>query len=367
MRIGIDIKGISNGKTGIARYLVTLMNYLQKIDTENEYFLFGCRKSVYKVINSKWKKIVTPLKMPGIVWQQLILPILLRFYKINVIWSPEQTTPLFFCRNIKVLLTIHDFTALRFPETCVWSSRIIQQLFLKPSIKKVWKIIPVSDYIHRELLERYSDIVDKVDVITITNGAPCWSDLEISLPKSDEDYLFFAGNLEPRKNLKNLLRALEILKDKDINIKLHIAGTTGWNNSEFFKNLEQSKIFKNIRFLGYVSEEELKKQYFLCKATVYPSIYEGFGIPILEALSVGSVILTSRDTVMQEIAGKTAVYFDPYDPNNIAEKIEFVLNNYQEVKKNILQNSAKVLNNYSWEKSAYKITCLFKNLKNEEN
>ncbi len=364
MRIGIDIKGISNGKTGIARYLISLMNCLQKIDTENDYFLFGCRKSEYEIVNSKWKKIVTPLKIPGIVWQQLILPILMKVYRINILWSPEQTTPLFFCRNIKVLLTIHDFTALRYPETCVWSSRLIQQWFLKPSIKKAWKIIPVSDYIHRELLKRFSDIVDKEDVITITNGAPCWRDFEISSSKSDEDYLFFAGNLEPRKNLKNLIRALEILNDKNINIKLHIAGTTGWNNREFLKNLEQSKIFKNIRFLGYISEEELKKQYLLCKATVYPSIYEGFGIPILEALSVGSVILTSRDTVMQEIAGKAAVYFDPLDPNTIAGKIEFVLNNYQEVKKNVLRYSTEVLNNYTWEKSVNKITTIFKNFKN---
>ena len=138
----------------------------------------------------------------------------------------------------------------------------------------------------------------------------------------EEDFLLFTGSLEPRKNLKTLLRALEILKEKGYSPKLKIAGPAGWKNKSFRAALENSSIREFVEILGFLSKEKLEHLYATTKAFVFPSLYEGFGLPVLEALNAKARVFTSENSPMQEILGKLGIYFSPESEYSLAESLE---------------------------------------------
>lgn len=359
MRIGVDAKVLKNN-SGITRYLTSLLNSLQATDNENDYFLFEQKPSDYRITNNKWKKVLIHSKMPGIIWQQILLPFFLKKYKIDLLWAPEQTCPIFFIGKIPVFLTIHDFASIRFPQTCQNTVVLISKLFMKQSIKKSTYLLPVSNYIENELRNRFAPIINNKKIVSVTNAAPDWKQISSYLASEREDYLFFVGNLEPRKNLISVLIALEILYKRGFkNLKLYIAGPSGWKNNDILCFIKNSVIKENIIFLGYISDYELKMHYSKCKAFIFPSIYEGFGLPILEALSLNCIVLTSKDTVMEEIAGKAAIYFNPRDPEDIAQSIRCLFEP-QFLREKYLSYAKNVLETYTWEQSSEKLKLLFR-------
>ena len=228
------------------------------------------------------------------------------------------------------------------------------------SIKVSKTLITVSDYIRKDLLSVYGNRLPGKKIIAISNGKPQWLLPPDYTPASRRPYLFFAGNSEPRKNLMSLVKALELLFDKGLVIPLHVAGPGGWKNREFNRYCQESRIRCQIKNIGYCSDTMLMEQYLFCKSFVYPSLYEGFGLPVLEALCCDCLVMTSHGTVMQEIAGECALYFDPYDPKDIARIIECVFS--ESFDRNIyLKNKKSVLQKYSWEKSAHSLLSAFEN------
>jgi glycosyltransferase involved in cell wall biosynthesis len=360
MRIGVDIKAFKNGTTGIARYLRSILDELQKLDQENEYFLFSCAPSDYVLSNPRWKKIITRWQLPGILWQQFLLPGLLKKNRIDVLWAPEQVCPVFFTRSIRIITTVHDLTFLHYPDTCVWSNRWIQRIFFPLAISRSETLAPVSDYIGRDVNRWYPRRVHMTNLVTIPNSGQGWSVPEGYDPSQRNDFLFFAGNREPRKNLIRLIRALELLHNRDgLTVPLHIAGPSGWKNQTLISLINKSPIKGSITCLGYISEEELKQEYLTCKALMYPSLYEGFGLPILEALSLDCLILTSAGTVMQEIAGEAAVYVDAENVSSIADAITLVYGT--NFNRNKYLNAGKnIVSQYGWKTSAASLLAILK-------
>lgn len=339
------------------------MDCLQKNDSVNEYYLFECTRTSYQLFNSKWKIISTSTRLPGIIWQQFTLPRLLKKYQIEVLWAPEQICPVLLFSKIKVITTVHDLVYIRYPQTVHITNLIISRLLFKPTINRSTCLIPVSDFIHREIRTTFPQIADHKPIETITNGAPDWN-----LPSSYKNYdrknnLFFAGNLEPRKNLESLLEAMALIAHKIPEMTLDIAGPSGWKNADIFKKLQCGNLYERVNILGYLSDEELQYRYANCKALVFPSFYEGFGMPVLEALKTDTLVLTSRGTVMEEILGDSALYFDPFDINDIAAKLEMVYK--KDFNRNeYLRNKNAIINQYQWEKSAMKLKSLFESLVN---
>jgi glycosyltransferase involved in cell wall biosynthesis len=359
MRIAVDIKAFKNGATGIARYLRSILDELQKLDTVNEYLLFSCATSEYVLTNPRWKKIITPWRLPGILWQQLLLPGLLKKNRIDILWAPEQVCPVFFTGTTRIITTVYDLTFLRFPNTCVWSNRWIQKLLFPLTVSRSETLAPISDYIGREVNRWYPRRTHMKSLVTIPCSSQGWSIPADYKPSHRDDFLFFAGNLEPRKNLSRLVNALELLHERDgLTVPLHIAGPSGWKNQSLVSLIKHSPIKDSIKLLGYVSEEELKREYLTCKALVYPSLYEGFGIPVLEALSLDCLVLTSAGTVMQEIAGEAAVYFDAEDFIAIADTIKGIFNVSFD-RSSFLSNRQTFIERYSWKKSAESLLSVF--------
>jgi glycosyltransferase involved in cell wall biosynthesis len=360
MRIGVDIKAFKNGATGITRYLRSILDELQKLDCTNEYVLFSCAPSDYVLSNSRWKKVITPWRLPGILWQQLLLPGLLIKNRIDVLWAPEQICPVYCPRSIRVVTTIHDLTAQHFPGTAEWSVRLIHSGLTAAVLRRSNCIIAVSDFIRKDLIDYFHNAVTTGKIVAVSNGLPeNWAPPKSYRATDRKDFLFFAGNMEPRKNLERLVKALELLHEKDgLTLPLHLAGPAGWKNHSLQALIDKSPIKKSIRHLGYLSEEELIQQYLTCKALVYPSLYEGFGLPVLEALSLDCLVLTSAGTVMEEIAGEAAIYFDANDVRSIAGSIKMI-SELPFDRNRFLKNRLVILKTYSWKKASLSLMDIF--------
>ena len=324
MRIGIDIKAFKNGTTGIARYLKSIMDCLQEVDQGNDYVLFECSRSNYKLVNPRWQTTLFAWKLTGFLWQQVILPIQVRKHEIDVLWAPEQTCPIFLTKRVGLVTTIHDLVVVHFPHTSQLTTRIVYSIISPFMLRRSDALVTVSEYVKNDVLNTFRGLTLERKLFAIPNGRPDWQLPATYSPGNRKDFLFFAGAISPRKNLGNLIKALIILKERGLKIKLHLAGPQGWKNREIHEIMNKPEIKQQISYLGYLSEEELKSEYLTCKALVYPSIYEGFGLPVLEALCLDCLVLTSRKTVMEEIAKNSAIYFDPNDPGDIAAAIEKV-------------------------------------------
>ncbi len=188
-------------------------------------------------------------------------------------------------------------------------------------------------------------------------------DFENTPPR--ESFLFFPGSTEPRKNLENLLLALEILARRGMNIPLYLSGPGGWKNKKFETLLSRSPVKDSVHILGFVDDDKLAELYRKCRALIFPSVYEGFGLPVLEAMAFSAPVLTSGNSVMEEIAEGYASYFDPNSPESIAETIETFWNASAEesVEKEHLRR--KILARYTWENTAREILQVFRELKRE--
>lgn len=355
LRIAVDINTLGDGKcgnetSGIQTAVIALLDQLQRLDTSNEYLLFETRDSAYYVYNNKWKKIQLPTHgLPGIVWLQSVLPWYLRRYKVDVLWEPKILCPLLFFRKIRVFTTIYDLTFLHYPETMTVKDRTLYRLLFPLSANRSSAVLTDSEYIKRDLEKNYRSI--KTPVIAVPLGKPDWSVPADYSCRQRKRFLFFAGNLEPRKNLINAIKALEILYAEGLSIELHIASPSSWKSREIIDYIGKSPVRNNIKLLGYLPLDELKVQYLTCKALLYPSFYEGFGLPVLEALAMDCPVITSRDTVMQENAGDAAIYFDPFDLRDIADKIRMVFSKTFD-RDYYLRHKKGVLEKYSWETAA---------------
>ena len=352
MNIGIDIRAFKNGQTGIARYLRNLMDNLQVFDGSNRYFLFEPINLNYQISNKKWETICIPSKLPGILWQQFILPFYFKKYSIDIFWAPEQIAPIFFSGKTKIVTTVHDLVVYRFPQSCQKSNLYIQKLLFPQSLRKSATILPVSEYIKNELLSKFQFLKTK-DITVVTNAGPQWTIPNDYSPLNRKNYLLCVGNIEPRKNIIRLIKAFEKIEDSDL--KLVIVGPKGWKNTEFYQVIGASPKKSKIVIQGFVTEEELKTHYLSCKALIYPSVYEGFGIPVLEAFAMDCPVLTSKGTVMEEIAGDSANYFDPYNIDEIAISIKALCKREYKFEGSFKKRENIFYNKYNWSKSAQQI------------
>jgi len=352
MNIGIDIKALYAGKAGIAAYIRNTLDRLQRIDTANRYFLFEKKSSSYRVVNPRWEKVLLPSRLPGTLWLMFSVPPRLSRYDIDVFWGPEQIIPCVLTMDRPVMVsTVLDVALKRCPETMQTTNYLVNRIFLKRSVGRSRTILTISKCIKRDICRFFPRQAppDKVEV-TYPGRPQLGAVSGMSMVRGD--YLLFAGSFEPRKNLLALLRALALLKnEKKLRVPLRIAGPGGWKNNAVHRYIETSGLKDQIAFLGYLSDHDLAAEYGRCRAFVYPSLYEGFGLPVLEALSAGTPVLSSKGTSMEEIAGECLVLFDPTDPQDIAEKIASVWAQDFNAQA-LLKNRDAVLSRFSWDATA---------------
>ena len=229
--------------------------------------------------------------------------------------APTPVTPFWKKPKCKLIITVHDLTPLIFPQYHNWRRRIFFGLFLKHTISISDAIIVDSQSTKKDVATFFSTPENKLNVVHLASNMKA---KHAQLPSKygiEGDYLLYVGTVEPRKNL---LRLIEAFNQLDQKLKLVIVGVSGWDNKAVYKTKNP-----NIIFTGYVPEEDLPVFYCNAKLFVYPSLYEGFGFPILEAMNCGCPVITSNISSMPEVAGDAALLVDPCNVGEIKSAVRW--------------------------------------------
>src|SRR3989339_70980 len=369
MNIAIDIRNLmENEITGVGEYTFNLLTALFELDKSNNYFLFyNSSKNVtvppFNFENVKLVKFSFPNKLLNLSLKVLKYPKLdkLIFRKLNVkidlFFFPNLN---FFAADCSYFITCHDLSFEIFPEFFSWKRKLWHKIINpKKLFEKAKKIIAVSSNTKSDLENIYKINPEKIYEI-YSGVSEQFQKLDLSDPGRDRvrkkyhlpsKFILYLGTLEPRKNIESLIEAFSLFKQKNQskNIELVIAGKPGWKYSSIFNSAKKSKHFKQIHFINYVNNKDKVFLYNLAQCFVFPSYYEGFGFPPLEAIYCGTTTIASHTSSLPEILGNNAIYIDPYNINDIVKSFE-----------SIDTFSLKVVNRkFSWQTTAEKMLKIF--------
>jgi glycosyltransferase involved in cell wall biosynthesis len=322
-RIGVNaLYLIPGGVGGTEIYLRELLNALARIDLANEYFVFTNLETgadlVPRQANFHWKPqaVHARFRPARILWEQIILPLEASRYRLNVLFNPGFTAPIFApCRSVTVF---HDLQHRRHPEHFRWFDLPVWRFLLWASARRSRMIIAVSESTRDDLQRFYPFTSGYIAVI------PHGVDAEFfELDRTHLDpYVLSVSTLHPHKNLDRLLRAYARRKRE---FKLVLAGMRGFHTESVEKLIASLGISNSVEIPGWIPREDLLRLYERARAFIYPSTFEGFGMPVLEALAAGIPVACSEIPPLREVAGDAVLYFNPEDEDAIAAALDQIL------------------------------------------
>jgi len=386
-KIGIDARMYGNEQTGIGNYIRYLIKYLAKLDRENQYRIFLLESEFDRFVlpGKNFKKIKVSAHWYS--WsEQIILPSQFKKEKLDLMHFPHFNAPIFYPG--KRIVTIHDLTPKFFPGHKMNSivRRIGFWLTFYLGIKKAKKIIVPSKATKSDIIKYFKVKPEKIEVIyegvdfekkpTIVNPSNP-SPIETCpdeksgygtgfYKKEDTSkYILYVGVWRNHKNLVGLIKAFDILLKKyKVDCKLVLGGKENPYYPEIRKTWQDLCLEKNIIRPGFIAKEELPFFYKSAELVVVPSFYEGFGLVGLEALSFGIPVVCSDIPVLREILGSAAIFFDPYNSFDMAEKIFKVLKD-EKLRKNLIVKGFEQIKKYSWQKMAYQTLKIYQDVLRE--
>jgi glycosyltransferase involved in cell wall biosynthesis len=374
MRIGIEAQRIFRPKKhGMDIVALETIKHLQQIDRSNQYFVFVKDDVDNKVLEPTDNFEIINIKSPSyLLWEQWELPKKVKSVKLDMLHCTSNTAPLKL--SCPLVLTLHDIiflegqasnTATRYQQL----GRIYRRWNVPQTVAKAKKIITVSDYENQVIAAYFRERAQ--DIITVHNGAGAHfkkiDDLaaleqfrtKYNLPKS---FTFFIGNTDPKKNVRNVLAAFKLLHYQyNQQIYLVMPDLNETYFASLIKELGLEELKKFIVLTGYIANKDLPMLYNLADVFLYPSLRESFGIPILEAMNCGTPVLTSNTSSMPEVAGDAALFVNPKDENDIAQKWNSLLIDKSlrdELSQKGIQQSAK----FSWLLTAEKVKSIYETL-----
>jgi len=376
MKICIDIRSFLIPKTGVGHYTNNLIHSLLKIDPHNEYHLFYFnffRKKHnfnFPAPNSFLREIkLIPGRACNFIWRYLDYP------KID---SLLGTMDLFHFPNFtsvpnkagKNIITIHDLSFIRLPQyTEPKNLKYLTKHFLK-SLNKADLILADSQFTKNEIIDIFNVSPQKIKVVYL--GVDSLFREKGTVQKIAEvkkkynlppHYLFYVGTLEPRKNIPTILKAYKIFKDRrpDLPHKLVLVGIKGWLYDQIFTDIQKLKIENDTLITGYVEQKDLPLIYQGGETLLYPSFYEGFGLPILEAQASSIPVICSKEASIPEVGGNAAVYVETKNSEEIAAKIEKIISD-NAFRKEIITQGLEQSQKFSWEKTAKRTLSLYEKI-----
>lgn len=364
MRIGIDARFFGSIGKGLGRYTQKLIENLEKIDGENQYYIFLRKEnwSEYKPQRSNFLKVLADIPWYGFQ-EQFQLPKLLEKFDLDLVHFPHFNVPLFY--KGKFVVTIHDLILFHYPTKRASSlspllyffKKMAHRLVIRNAVKKSKKIFAVSRYTKDDIRKYFGTPERKIEVtyeaidpIRKKGGEPVGKILEkygIIKP-----YILYVGNAYPHKNLERLVLVFREIAKKHPHLHLVFVGKEDYFYGRLKKYVSQNFAGKVI-FADYVPDEHLTSVYQEALLYVFPSLYEGFGLPPLEAMAENIPVASSSASCLPEILGNAAIYFDPKASAEMAETVERVLSN-KELRQDLVQKGKEQIKKYSWEKMARK-------------
>lgn len=367
MRIGIDARMLRY--SGIGKYIQNLIENLAKIDRKNQYILF-CKETDLKSCkidqkNFNFRVVKTPLFSLS---EQMVLPIKIKKNRLDIFHAPHFNIPLF--SPIKKVVTIYDLIPLIFPRArSSWLSRAYYRFMNSQVVKRARKIITVSENTERDLLKFFKVPEGKIEVIygaaserfRPVNDAKPLKEIKKKFSITKE-FLLYVGLRERRKNLVSLIKVLEILRRKmDFDIQLVMVGKEDPRFTQVEETAKELDLVEEVLSLGEVSNEDLVLLYNAAQIFLFPSLYEGFGLPPLEAMACGTPVISSNTSSLSEVLGDAAILIDPNDTNKWVEKIREVLTN-EDLRKKLKHKGLERVKKFSWEKAARDTLRIYENL-----
>ena len=353
---------------GIVVYAHNILKVLGELDNQNQYYLICSKKILPELIfNFKnFRYIKTSLNpfsgIQRVVFEQIFVPRILKKYQIDLLYNLSVSSSIFL--PSKTIITIHDCTYKRFRKKKSFGALLYMKtmFYLLPKIAK--KVITVSEFTKEELIRLYGVSPFKIKVIR--EAVPKMS--SPSIPREDlqkkfnikKPYFFWIGVSMPWKNIPRLIKAFKKFTEKNDDFSLILAGELSAQEKE------QIQREKNIVFLGKVSEKEKIALFLNSFALIFPSLYEGFGLPVLEAQSLGVPVLTSNVASLPEVAGRGALFVDPYNIEDIARGMQRIATD-KELREKLVQEGYKNIKRFSWERAAKELLEVFKEVYYEKN
>lgn len=354
MKIAIDVQTTLGQKSGFGFYVKNLVEALTKVDKKNRYSLIRPNTE---------KDFSTPQRL---IWDQILFPNRARKLKVDLLHQPCFSAPLLYPG--KVIVTCHDLISMFFPENIPLASRLFYSKWEPFSYRKAAKIIAISEHTKKDLMAFLKIPEEKIRVIPL---AASHDFRPIKRPqtlkkvwkkyfdkRAGQDYILAVGTLEPRKNLPFLVRAYALAVRGGLDANLVITGKKGWYYEGLFKLVDDLNLSDRVIFTGYVAEEDLPALYSGAKAFVFPSLYEGFGLPPLEAMACGTPVVSSNTSSMSEVIGKAGILISPKDERVWAKNILKVLRD-KGLAQTLSQMGIRQAKKFSWEQTARKTIAVY--------
>lgn len=370
MRILIDARLYGLENAGLGRYIINLVREIKRIETENEYVLLLTKK-YYKKLNlpKNWKKVPVNFRHYTLR-EQILLPRIIRKEKPDLTHFPHFNLPLLFKDDF--VLTIHDLLMHKFkgkdattlPPFLYWIKRLGYRAVFDNAVNSSKKILVPTKTVKEEVLREYEIGEDKI-VVTyegVDEKVTAKSDKKV-LKKFglSGDYFFYAGNAYPHKNLERAIEALlQLNESTDEKVILAIACSRDAFFERLSDRIREYNAEKWVKFLGFVTDEELGSLMKNSRAFVYPSLSEGFGLQGLEAMKAGTLVICSDIPVFKEVYEDNAIYFNPYDFSEIAKAMLEVLKIDEKKREKRISKAKKFAGKYSWRKMAEKTLEVYK-------
>ncbi|OFW18538.1 MAG: hypothetical protein A3H97_17705 [Acidobacteria bacterium RIFCSPLOWO2_02_FULL_65_29] len=364
MRIGIDARKLHD--FGIGTYIRNLLRHLARLDVETEYVVL-CRPedaSAIAALGSNLRAVAETSAHYSIA-EQLRIPFALKREKVTLFHAPHYVLPpLVRCKSV---VTIHDCIHLMFPQ---YLPNPLALRYARASItgaaRRATRVLTVSESSKRDIL-RFVDISPaRIDVIYNAyderfTDAPREEDVERVRERYQlqDQFVLYAGNVKPHKNLGRLIEAFDLVRRKGLDeLKLVLIGDDISRYAALRRAVHQHQLHKYVRFLGYMPEETLAVMYRLAGVFVFPSLYEGFGLPPLEAMASGTPVVTSNVSSLPEVAGDAALLVDPLDPSAIADGIYRVLTD-RPLQSELRAKGLARARQFSWEQSVRRVRQIY--------
>ncbi len=377
MRVAIIADPIDEQYAGVHIYAREVISSLLRHDTHNQYVFIHTKENPF-FDGTEHYIIPNNRSVLGYAGFRLFyfVPKLIRKLKVDAVWDMGHSGPFNLPRRIKRINTIHDLTPVLMPEMHTKASAVIHKLFLPFITKRSDLLITYSRSTAKDLCRLYPWSKDKVTMIPLGKDSmfvPNSNQKVLATYHIKSPYFLYIGTLEPRKNVLLLIEAYDLwraqcAKSGDENqqkFQLVLAGKKGWKYEATLKRIEESPYRDDIILTDYVKREDMPALYTQAEIFIFPSIYEGFGLPLLEAMACGAVCISSNASSLPEVGGEAVLYVNPYKPHELALAMHSLVKDkvlYQRMRQAALAQARL----FSWDEYAKSIMTLFHKLEDEK-